>query len=366
MAQRFDQNPILTTRDIRPSHPDLEVECVLNPGVFTFENKIWLLLRVAERPAQREGFVSFPVLDPDGPMRIMEFRTDDANLNLSDARLVRYKDRFYLSTISHLRLVCSDDGVRFYEPEGYATKIFGKGELETFGIEDCRVSLIGGVYHLTFTEVSENGVGVGLIRTRDWRELDRQGMILPPHNKDCCLFEEQIGGRYYCLHRPSGIDLGGNFIWLASSPDLVHWGHHRCLLRTREGMWDSVRIGAGAAPIRTDAGWLEIYHGADEDNRYALGAVLLDLDDPSIVLARSETPLLEPEAEYEKTGFFGNVVFTNGHLVNGDELTIYYGASDEVICGAKFSIAAILKELETAGNIRGDAASSSSIPTNHV
>ena len=170
-------------------------------------------------------------------------------------------------------------------------------------------------------------------------------MILPPHNKDCALFEEKIKDRYYCLHRPSGIRLGGNFIWISSSPDLLHCGRHRCLLRTRAGKWDSARVGAGAAPIKTSKGWLAIYHGADQGHRYCLGAMLLDLDDPSKVLARSEEPLMEPHFPYEQTGFFGNVVFTNGHFVRGDELTLYYGASDEVICGATLSIEAVLASL---------------------
>jgi predicted GH43/DUF377 family glycosyl hydrolase len=219
--------------------------------------------------------------------------------------------------------------------------------LETFGIEDCRVSRMEDVYYLTYTQVSENGVGVGLMHTTDWRTITREGMILPPHNKDCALFEEKIDNRYFCLHRPSGIALGGNFIWVASSPDLRHWGGHHCILRTREGWWDSARVGAGAAPIKTPEGWLEIYHGADHQNRYCLGAVLLDLNDPTRVLARSRDPLMAPEAIYELTGFFGNVVFTNGHLVNGDHITVYYGASDEVICGATFSIEHILSDLLT-------------------
>lgn len=350
MANRFTQNPILTTKDIKPSQPGLVVECVLNPGVFSYAGKTWLLLRVAERPVQKEGFISFPVLEEDGSMKIMEFDKEDPNLDLSDARLLKYKKTTYLTTISHLRLVCSDDGVHFYEPENQPTKIFGQGSLETFGIEDSRVSLIDGVYHLTYTQVSGNGVGVGLMRTRDWRSFHREGMILPPHNKDCSLFEEKIGGQYYCLHRPSGVDIGGNFIWIASSHDLVHWGGHQCILRTREGWWDSARVGAGAAPVKTEEGWLEIYHGADANHRYCLGAVLLDLEDPSKVLARSHEPLFEPVADYEKTGFFGNVVFTNGHLVNGDEVTMYYGASDEVICGATFSIESILSELKFSPN----------------
>ena len=117
------------------------------------------------------------------------------------------------------------------------------------------------------------------------------------------------------------------------------------LAQARPGKWDAARVGAGAEPIRTPHGWLEIYHGADESNRYSLGALLLDLRDPSHVLARSESPLLEPEEEYELTGFFGEVVFTNGHVLDGDTLTVYYGAADEVICGARFSIGEILESL---------------------
>lgn len=345
MSKRFDENPIILTSDIRPSMEGMKVECVLNPGVFTFENKIWLLLRVAERPHQKEGFVSFPILDEQGEMEIKTFALNDPDLDLSDARMVTYQGKMYLSTLSHLRLVCSDDGIKFYEPTHIPSQIFGQGALETYGIEDCRVSFINNEYCLTFTQVSENGVGVGLMRTKDWVHFEREGMILPPHNKDCALFEEKINGKYYCLHRPSGKDLGGNFIWQASSHDMLHWGGHKCVMKTRPGMWDCARIGAGAAPIKTEAGWLEIYHGADFNNRYCLGAVLFDLNDPSIVLARSVEPLFEPVQAYETNGFFGNVVFTNGHLVEGDDIHMYYGASDEVICGATLSISEILATL---------------------
>ena len=97
--------------------------------------------------------------------------------------------------------------------------------------------------------------------------------------------------------------------------------------------------------IKTEKGWLVIYHGATIENRYCLGALLLDINDPSVVIARSESPIMEPETSYEKMGFFGDVIFTNGQLVNGDELIIYYGAADEVICGAKASITSILRSL---------------------
>jgi beta-1,2-mannobiose phosphorylase / 1,2-beta-oligomannan phosphorylase len=188
-------------------------------------------------------------------------------------------------------------------------------------------------------------VGVGLRSTTDCRDIRQHGMIFPPHNKDCAIFSEPIGGKYFALHRPSSPTLGGNYIWIAESPDLVHWGQHRCLAHSRPGMWDSARVGAGAAPIRTPEGWLEIYHGANGEHRYCLGALLLDLESPWKVLARSGEPIMEPIADYERTGFFGNVVFTNGHVVDADTVTLYYGASDSVICGARLSLQEILRTL---------------------
>ena len=345
IARRFSENPILCPADIRPSVSGMKVECLLNPGVFRFEGKMWLLLRVAERPEQTPGRTALPVLDESGKLQILDFDNSDPKLDLSDPRVISYAGQDFLTTMSHLRLVASDDGVHFTEPVSDAF-LFGQGELETFGIEDCRVTQIGNTYYLTFTQVSAHGVGVGLRSTTDWRNVRSHGMIFPPHNKDCAIFGEKINGKYYALHRPSSPELGGNYIWLAESPDLEHWGNHRCIAHSRKGMWDSARIGAGGPPIRTAEGWLEIYHGATTNpNCYCLGALLLDLNDPAKVLARSKNPIMEPTAEYERTGFFGNVVFANGHLVDGDTLTIYYGASDSVICGARFSIQEILRTL---------------------
>lgn len=347
LAQRFIENPLLSPSDIPSSSDGMKVECLLNPGVFRYAGKTWLLLRVAERPEQKPGKTSFPILGKNGVLRILEFDNSDPKLNLADPRVINYDGNDYLTTMSHLRLVNSDDGIHFREDSAYPA-MFGQGDLESYGIEDCRVTQIGETYYLSFTQVSSHGVGIGLRSTADWRDIHHHGMIFPPHNKDCAIFDEKIDGKYYALHRPSSQFLGGNYIWLADSPDLVHWGQHHCLAHSRSGMWDSARVGAGAAPIRTAEGWLEIYHGADAQHRYCLGALLLDLEQPWKVLARSEEPIMEPLAEYERTGFFGNVIFTNGHLVGGDALTIYYGASDSVICGARFSIREILQTLGKA------------------
>ena len=345
LARRFETNPILRPSDVKPSRDGLTIECLLNPGAFRHQGQTGLLLRVAERPEQTEGQVSTPVLDPLAPsgIEIVSFAKSDPDLDYTDPRAFKYRGLAYLTTLSHLRLAWSSDGVHFV-PEERPTLI-GRGALESFGIEDSRVSEIDGRYYLTYTAVSPSGVGVGMSSTTDWVTFTPHGMIIPPSNKDCALFPQKVGGAYLCLHRPSNVYIGSNDIWLARSPDLTHWGQHLCIAHVRPGMWDSARIGAGAEPILTERGWLAIYHGANEKSRYCLGALLLDKDDPGIVLARSVEPIMEPSAAYELTGFFGNVVFTNGHVVDGDTITLYYGASDEVICGASLSIQEILDTL---------------------
>ncbi|HWD86521.1 MAG TPA: glycoside hydrolase family 130 protein [Mucilaginibacter sp.] len=346
IAKRFAENPLLSPKDLPPSNAGLQIACLLNPGVFQFQNKTWLLIRVAERPQQSEIHISFPVLTEIGETQIMEIPLNHADLIATDARVIRYKGVDYLTTLSHLRLLCSDDGVKFYEPEGFP-KIFGEGSLQTFGVEDCRVTFLEDQYYLTFTAVSESGVGVGMKTTTDWKSFRSYGLILPPHNKDCAIFDKRVNGLYYMLHRPSSVDLGGNYIWLAESPDGIHWGNHKCIIKTRTGKWDSARVGAGAAPVRTERGWLAIYHGATLEHRYCLGAFLLDLDDPSKVIGRTNEPIMEPLEPYETGGFFGHVVFTNGHIIEPDcdTITMYYGAADEFVCGAHFSIDEILAAL---------------------
>ena len=341
IAQRFPQNPLLVPAQVSPSRPGSKVECLINPGVFQYEGRTYLIGRVAERPEPQPGRVRVPIME-EGKLKILDWDAGDPALNTSDHRVYKYKGEGYLSTLSYLRLFVSDDGIAF--SPAAQVPLWGQGILEAFGIEDCRVTTFeDGRFFLTYTAVSSWGHGVGLRETSDWQNYTQHGLVLPPSNKDAAIFERKIGGRYCCLHRPSGVIVGGHYIWMAFSDDLKLWGGHRPVARTRPDMWDSARVGAGAAPIYTKDGWLEIYHGADQNSRYCLGALLLDLKEPWKVLARSAEPIMEPLMDYERKGFFGSVVFTNGHLVNGDEITIYYGASDSVICGAKFSLEQILK-----------------------
>lgn len=345
LAHRHPRNPLIRPEDVPPSRPGWEVLCVFNPGAFRHEGRIGLLLRVAERPIPGPDEVTAAIVDPL-TQQIVEIRvkTSDPDLVHTDPRIFHHRGVGYLTTLSHLRLAWSTDGTHFtVDPQPFAEAV---GPLEGFGIEDPRVSRIDDRWLVTWSAVSACGVGVGAGETSDWSTLRRLGMIIPPHNKDCAIFEERIHGRYAALHRPSGHGLGGNDIWLGYSPDLVHWGDHHCIARTRPGSWDHARIGAGCAPIRTAAGWLCIYHGANAANRYCLGGLLLDLTDPRRVLARSAEPIMEPLSGVELEGFLSNVVFTNGHVVDGDCVTVYYGAGDRYVCSAEFSIAAILDQME--------------------
>jgi predicted GH43/DUF377 family glycosyl hydrolase len=346
LADRFATNPLLSPGDVPPSRPGLRVICVLNPGAFTDDGKTWLVLRVAEGLPASESKVSAVVLEPSAPDGIsrLEVPTNATGLELGDSRGFKFQGRSYLTTLSHLRLASSTDGVHF---EVMPRPSFeGLGALEVYGVEDCRVTVIDGRFYLAYTAVSSDGFGVGLASTADWQSYERHGMVLAPPNKDAALFPARFGGRYCMLHRPVAGDPGGRNMWIAWSPDLVHWGQHECILRTRPGCWDSAKIGAGPPPLRIPEGWLEIYHGADEADRYCLGAVLLDADNPARVLGRSRAPIMQPLAEYELGGFYGNVVFASGAVADGDRLNIYYGAADTIVCGATFSIQAILKGLE--------------------
>jgi predicted GH43/DUF377 family glycosyl hydrolase len=139
-------------------------------------------------------------------------------------------------------------------------------------------------------------------------------------------------------------------IWIAFSDDLLQWGDHQPLALPRWGMWDELRTGAGTVPFRVAEGWLELYHGVDRDQRYTMGGLLLDAEDPTRVLARSRRPILVPSEGFEREGVFGNVVFSCGHVPldpDGKRIRLYYGAADTCLGAADFVVRDIVDDLET-------------------
>ncbi len=346
IIRRFPNNPLIHPSQAKPSHPGLEVLGVFNPGATLFEGRSLLLVRVAERPIQEKGYVSTAVLDEgSGELKILRFRLDDPKLDFSDPRLIRYDGVGYVTSISHFRKAVSVDGHVFTMDD--APTLAGSGPHETYGIEDARIVKLEGVYYISYTGVSKVGVLTLLASTRDFQSFVKLGIIFAPDNKDIAIFPERINGRYYTLHRPAVKHLGTMAIWLASGDNLLDWGHHRELISPRPGCWDCERVGAGASPIKTAEGWLELYHGADNNIRYCTGALLLDLEEPWKVIARSGDPFLVPHGPCEVAGFMPNVVFHNGFVDRGDgQLDLFYGGADEVSCGATVAISDILSTLK--------------------
>jgi len=336
--KRLGRNPILTPRDVKPTRDDLTVLCTLNPAAVRFAGQTLLLVRVGEAAPARAGFVGVLRHDAGAAgVQVRHIPIGDPALDRSDPRRLVYRGRTLLTSMSHLRLARSRDGVNFtFDPQ---PAVFPSTPYESFGCEDPRITLIDGVYYVAYTAVSEMGVAVALASTEDFRTFRGHGIIFPPYQKDVCIFPEKVGGAYICRHRPYLSEFNDACIWTAWSPDLLCWGRHEMTLAPTPGTWEAGRVGAGAPPIRTSEGWLEIYHAADEAGRYCLGAMLSDLDEPQRVLSRSSRPVLEPRADYELAGLYANCVFCNGLVVDeGGAMTVYYGAADRICAAALTSV----------------------------
>lgn len=349
MSVRIDraiENPLITPQDVRPLRPGVEVMCAFNAGATLVDGETVLLVRVAERPIPREGYVSTAYLDPDRPgqWRELHVRREDPELVADDPRFFTWRGTFYLTSVSHLRVARSRDGRRFAVETQAA--IAPSAAAEMYGCEDPRIVRLDGWYYINYSSIAPTGVSTSLARTRDFRSYERLGIIFAPDNKDIALFPEKVGGSYACFHRPSARQIGAPSLWLAFSENLRDWGRHRYIMGPRAGAWDSERVGCGAAPLRTDRGWLQFYHGANEQVRYAVGAALLDLERPWNVLARSPLPLLDPRADYEVRGLMPNVVFHNGLVERaGGVADLYYGAADTSTCVATIRVADVLEWL---------------------
>lgn len=336
LFQRFRSNPLLTPSDVQPTRSDLKVLCALNPAAVRIGEETILLVRVGEMAEPEKDYVTAVYFDPDdGQTKIRHIARTDPNLDVhhGDSRWYFYKGFMLLTSMSHLRIARSRDGQHFtFDPQPF---IFPATPYEAYGCEDARITAIEGRYLIAYTAVSSRGVTVAMAETADFRSVRRLGIIFPPYQKDVAIFPEKVRGRYVCRHRPFRSALNEAAIWTAYSPDLECWGRHDYTLGPVENSWQADRVGGGAAPLRTKEGWLDIYHGADRQGRYCLGAMLTDLEQPHRLISYSRQPVLEPTEPYEIAGVYGHCVFSNGLLEEPDgTLTVFYGAADRVCAAA--------------------------------
>lgn len=318
--QRHAASPILTRRDIPPVSPHLvDVSSVFNPGATEFDGRVLLLLRVQNRGRE-----------------------------------------------TYLAVAESTDGVHFEARPG-ALAITG---LERAGLVlhayDPRITRFGNgsddEWWVTLALDREDGCRLGLARTRDFRSLEFLGVISGDDSRNGVLFPERIGGRYAMLERPNRVAAEGgpptgDAIVLSRSADLLHWTREAVVARGRPHYWDE-RIGPGTPPVKTREGWLLLYHGVATHfaaaNLYQAGALLLDLENPTRVVARTRYNILEPREPYETAGQVPNVVFPSGWVVRGFDpdgfarpdstVWVYYGAADTVVGLAGTTIGELLRD----------------------
>lgn len=276
----------------------------------------------------------------------------------------------YKNYISRIGYAISKDGINFKRKNNPILE--PTEEYEKWGCEDPRITKIDNKFYITYVALckpARKGGGpprIALASTIDFINFKKHGIISPKgvDGRNCVLFPEKINGEYVMLHRPYNwikedtykkngklylkvkeksikwpmkempIFLKRPSIWIAYSQDLKNWHNHKMILKP-ERKWEMGRVGSGTPPIKTKAGWLLIYHGVgseDSITKYKIGAALLDIKDPSKIIARTKNPILEPQKDYEVFGDVSNVVFPEGAIVIKEELFVYYGAADKTCC----------------------------------
>jgi len=346
MIPRLFNACLLRPADLAPSQEDFEVVGVFNPGVALTNSGVCMLVRVAERPKERRpGYLALPRLDSASRNVVVDWVRED-EVTPRDQRLVHFKKTGLarLTFISHLRVAYSQDGRKI---DSLGARLDPTTACEEYGIEDPRITRIGDNFYITYVAVSRHGAATALASTTDFKTFVRHGIIFYPENKDVVLFPRKIDGEFYALHRPNAATAFSKpEMWIAGSPDLLLWGNHQPLLGGSDE-WDIGRIGAGTPPIRTEEGWLEIYHGnsrREEDlgiGAYSAGVLLLDLADPTKILGRSGK-IMAPEADYECGGFVCDVVFPTGIVELEKTVLVYYGAADTSTAVVEFSLQDLL------------------------
>jgi beta-1,4-mannooligosaccharide/beta-1,4-mannosyl-N-acetylglucosamine phosphorylase len=249
--------------------------------------------------------------------------------------VVPHKSDGFGQDMGETRIARSKDGVNFTMSE------------ENF--IDNRTTKIDDVYYIvTPVMMNEFDAPIGLLgKTVDFKTYEKIAVITQPRNRGASLFPEKINGKYCKLDRPNGVPGYPGEIWLSDSPDLIHWGNFRPVMKGNYRFWNTRKIGP-TPPIKTEKGWLEIIHGVriqTGGDSYYVGAVLLDLENPEKVIGKTGSYLLAPEMDYETRGVDDNVVFPCGAIADyeKDELRLYYGAADTAIGLASGSLSEIVE-----------------------
>lgn len=316
ILRRHPDNPILTRSAIPEIPPEVvDPTSVFNPGAIKVGDRIYLMLRVQTRGRET--------------VLLMATSSDGARFDIS-ASPVRFKG---IETVKEM----------------------------IYHIYDPRITCCDRIYLITFAADTDSGCRLGVARTDDFESFEFLGLGSEMDVRNGVLFPERFGDRYLRLDRPNRLSLeggstSGDEIYLSESRDLTTWKPIKPVMKGRPHFWDE-RIGSGPPPIKTREGWLHLYHGVATHfgsvNIYQAGVCLLDLEEPSRVLARSRRNILEPRESYELVGQVPNVVFPSGMVVEGEDaeghamnesrVLLYYGAADSCVALATSTVGELIR-----------------------
>lgn len=330
--QRCAQNPIVT-----PGVYDYRRVSVFNPGVIEDNGMFYMYERAAGslRPFQTSigllkssDGINFSIAS-DRPL----FSGSDLGFpggSVEDARVVKIDGMFYMCyALQPYPFDCWPTGIAV--PDYY-----------TDNYPEWAQSNTPPMITRSGIAVSEDGISFRQLCYTTPPEID---------DRDNALFPEKIGGRFALLRRPMqyvgkeyGTEIPG--IWISYSDDLFAWSKPELVAVAENPAWEGLKIGAAATPLKTEAGWLVLYHGVDDQSVYRVGAMLLDINDPRKVVARTKLPVMEPETYYEKHGLvINNTVFPTANLIHDGLIYIYYGCCDTCISLATVPVADMLDHL---------------------
>ncbi len=242
-----------------------------------------------------------------------------------------------------------------YSSDGFNWKVADKPASglqvpNTNYVYDPRITVMDDGRAVLCFAVSGSGTQGGIALTEDFEHFEIKSISVP-ENRNMVVFPEKINGEYVRLERPFHVNDRNHSLWLSKSPDLTYWGKSELVLKSQDVPFSNAKIGPGAPPIKTSKGWLTLFHGVEKQENnfdswqtnwylcYYGGAMLLDLENPSKIIAMSGLPLLVPEEKYELEGFRGGVIFPGGLIAEPDGMAkIYYGAADTVECLAEAKI----------------------------
>ncbi len=303
--KRHRKNPILTADDFPE---EWSINSVMNPGVGDRDGKTFIFVRAEDR---------------EGISQLIGFHSEDGITNWKIDKETVFK---------------------------------GDKTVNGYGVEDPRLTWVGSLqsWVVVYTHFTIGGPLVSMAITKNFKSFEFLGNVLPPENKDATIFPEPINGYWWLIHRPV---VGSNKqIWIAKSKctnssydDLSRWGGHQILIPTDgTSRWDGNHIGLSAPPLKTEHGWLILYHGVKSTpscNLYRLGLAMLSLDDPTIVTHRTKQFVMKPEAGDDLIGDVGGAIFPCGWRVHEENVRLYYGAADSVICFAEAPFEKVIRRV---------------------